>query len=200
MPKQTRKPSLRERLAAYNLQKKPEKPTAMQAAAGRLDAMGTPKQVYPPGSVKAKADSVAAGIKARPSAARAPVEKTTQERIDDLRDKAAASYDKAEKTYSEKAKTMYQRQAEDFERRMENIQFRTDDPDTLREMLKYWENDTTLPDSTRQTMIAKIKAKLGISEAGGDEQGYVVGQKYTSPDSGKTHTYLGNGQFSQALD
>ncbi len=59
---QTKKLTLRERLALYDRGKKPvEKLSERQKAAGRLDRLGTPQQAYLPGSAQARADSVASG-------------------------------------------------------------------------------------------------------------------------------------------
>ncbi len=85
---QTKKLTLRERLALYDRGKKPaekpEKPTAMRQAARNLDIINDPnippeKKPYLPGTFEARADSIAAGAKARPSAAKP--KPTLKERI-----------------------------------------------------------------------------------------------------------------------
>lgn len=162
MPQQNRKLSIRERLAIYNRQKKPEKPTAAQGAARRLDVLGTPQQAYPPGSVQAVADSVTAGLK--PRAAQPKAVKTEQERVDKLWDKVALYADKADKVdISEKSRKIYLKQSKNFQRRLDRLLYQEKDPEKLREMLARWESDESMPESVRQTMIAKIRARLGES-------------------------------------
>lgn len=52
----------------------------------------------------------------------------------------------------------------------------------------------------RKPSSGRSAEALGPPKPAADEHGFVAGKKYISPKTGKTHTYLGSGQFSQALD
>ncbi len=142
---------------------KPDKLSEGERRNRRLDLQADPARpgFQYPGSPSAAADSISAGLKARPSSAGAKKPKSRQERIDELRDKIASYENKAEGSNSDKARKIYLEQSKNFQQRLERLLYREEDPEKVRAMLAQWEGDKSLPESVRKTMIAKILARLG---------------------------------------